>query len=552
MKTPVWLTAFCCLLAALCTGTTGTAAELPLAKPALERAPTGVEPVGQGLAAARLASLQHDSLSRLTALGEANGQVFGAGSGVVAAIGDAGLDASTTIPVPAKRASGLSAFTPGQLIVGDAADSSIFAVDIAAKQATKLFTLKELNARGIRAATVLQDGELAGLAFDGKFIYAGVKAGYSSSIFKIDPSTKTVVGHGWAPGPNPSAMQFYKGSLFVLEADRQAIRRLDSNLQLSLQQVDVPVQDGRGLVMSDQGAKVLSPGRKSIENIKFDTGIMVQSRLIKDLVSSKVSAGAITAIMAPQKYAVLICGDVAESGFDEFWNDTVWLYKTLRQKGYTKERIYVLYGNGTDYASANPTYQMPGETVTDFSATAANVSMVFDGLKNGDAAHGIAQMKDNDTLFVWTFDHGSGGPTNSSLCLVGADMTDTDFAAKLNAVAYEKRAVFMQQCRSGGFIDNLSNPKTFISTACRGSENAHEADTEKEIVGGKTYHHGEYNYYLISAFSGATPTGSAVNAKGADGKCSAFEAHQWVATHENMPEVPQYNNQAIGDNFFLD
>jgi hypothetical protein len=513
---------------------------------AAEVRPTMNKTAGQRIAinvqAARVAGITHDSLATLTALGKVGSQTFGAGAGKVGIIGDAGLVASSVFSVPISKATGLSAFTPGKLVLGDKSNNSVFVVDIASKQANKLFALNELNASGIQAASVLQNGELGGLAFDGKFIYAGVGAGYSSSIFKIDPSTKTVVAHSWAPGPNPSAMEFFKGNLFVLEANRQSVRRLDSQLRLSHARTDIEVQDGKGLIVSDEGVSILSPSKRSIERLRLDTSKLIRASTQIAMVNPAVIQAIIQAMAAPQKYAVLICGDVAESGFDEFWGDTVWMYKMLRAKGYSKENIYVCYGNGADYACPNPTYQMPGETVTDFAATPAWVDVVFNGLKNGDAARGIKKMKDNDSLFVWTFDHGGGGPTNSYLCLMGGSMTDTHFASKLNAVAYDKRMIFMQQCRSGGFIDNLANSKTFISTACRGDQNAQEADTEKEYWGGKWYHHGEYNYYIIGAFDGKYPNGTAVNAdSNGNGKVSCIEAHNWDVTHENKAEVPQVN-----------
>lgn len=70
----------------------------------------------------------------------------------------------------------------------------------------------------------------------------------------------------------------------------------------------------------------------------------------------------------------------------------------------------------------------------------------------------------------------------------------------------------MQQCHSGGFIDNLRNSKTFISTACRADQGAQPADTENEQYNGNWYSHGEYNYYIISAIAKANPLGGAVNA----------------------------------------
>jgi len=263
----------------------------------------------------------------------------------------------------------------------------------------------------------------------------------------------------------------------------------------------------------------------------------------------------VSILLPPQKYALLITGDVAESGYNEFWNDTVWMYKTLRNAGYSAENIYVLYGAGSDYPTANPNYKMPGESkITDFPATLQWVNKVLDGMKNGDAALGIRKMRPSDTLFVWTFDHGGGGPTNSYLCLMyGGWISDSQFAAKLNALPYASRTIYMQQCRSGGFIDDLKNSKTFISTACRGGENAHRADTENENVCGIWYCHGEYNYYVISALAGKTATGGACNAdSNGSGKVSSLEAHNWMSSHENQPEIPQMDNMGgVGGSFFI-
>jgi hypothetical protein len=134
---------------------------------------------------------------------------------------------------------------------------------------------------------------------------------------------------------------------------------------------------------------------------------------------------------------------------------------------------------------------------------------------------------------------------------MGDDISDTSFAAKLNAVPYGKRAIYMQQCRSGGFVDNLTAAKSFISTACRSDQNASATDTENEQYGGKTYWHGEYNYHLISAVSGTTPGGTAVNADAdGSGKVSALEVHQWIVSHDSKPEAPQLNDMgAVGSTY---
>lgn len=250
------------------------------------------------------------------------------------------------------------------------------------------------------------------------------------------------------------------------------------------------------------------------------------------------------------KYAVLISGDLAETGYDEFWNDVVLMREALLQNGFLDDHIFVLYGNGTDYFSAsrpNPRYR-PSPSITDHSADTANVTAVFNGLANGTG--GFPQMTDEDLLFIWTFDHGCGRPcipgtVHSTLGLMDGDMQDTTFAGLVNPIPHAHRAICMQQCHSGGFIDDLRSDKTVIITACAEDEHAHRADSpaENEVVDGVTYHHGEFNYYLLATLTGQTVTGTPVNADAdGDGYVMMREVFDYVQAHESRPETPQYDD----------
>ena len=101
----------------------------------------------------------------------------------------------------------------------------------------------------------------------------------------------------------------------------------------------------------------------------------------------------------------------------------------------------------------------------------------------------------------------------------------------------------MQQCFSGGFIDDLTiephDAKTCIYTASRGDESAWRADdadphpdaVENETCPecGTTVHHGEFNYYFMSAHQCASSLGTPVNAhlEPPDGEISSYEAGEW-------------------------
>jgi hypothetical protein len=330
----------------------------------------------------------------------------------------------------------------------------------------------------------------------------------------------------------------------VLNGKGRQVRSFAPDLKPNYKWLDVPVQNPKGLVIEDNSIRVVSGATRKVSAVQANIGTISQaSRMVVNTNIARIDIGSIV-VTTPKKYAVLICGDVAESGegFNCFWNDTYWMYQTLQAKGFSKANIYVLYGNGNDWACANPRYKPPaGEKVTDFPATMGWVTKVFDGLKNGDATNGIAKMKSNDTLFVWTFDHGAGG-NPAYLCLMDGWYKDIDFAAKLNLIPCAKRYVFMQQCRSGGFIDDLTSTKTFISAACKSTENAYVGN-ESEVYSGVRYYHGEYNYHIIGSLWGATPSGAAINAdSNGNAKVSVREMHNWESGHEDSSETPQFND----------
>lgn len=499
--------------------------------------------VGPG-ARAPLGAVVRTASADLQTLCKAGGKLYGAGQGHISLLNEDG-SVQARLPSPVQSVAGISAFQAGKLVLGDKANKGVLVYDLESKRATPLFRLSEISRQGFAAGSVLDTGELASVASDGKNIFLGLKAGFSSSIFVIDPSGKRILAHGWAPGDDPSAMAFEKGRLFVLDGKGRQLRSFGPDLKPNYRWQNVPVQNPLGVVIEENDARVIGGSARNLATARVNYSTITRASQL--ILQTAVTPIDITSIVAsiPRKYAVLICGDVAESGaaFNCFWNDTYWMYQALQAKGFSKANIYVLYGNGNDWACPNPRYKPPaGEKVTDFPATMSWVTKVLDGLKNGDAANGIAKMDDNDTLFVWTFDHGAGG-SPAYLCLMDGWYKDSDFATKLNAIPCAKRYVFMQQCRSGGFIDNLTSTKTFISTACKSTENAYVGN-EYEVYSGVTYTHGEYNYHIISALWGATPTGAPINAdSNGNGKVSVREMHNWEVGHEDSTgETPQVDD----------
>lgn len=492
----------------------------------------------------------------LTAFADLNGQMFGAGANAIVQFDEGGKSVrtfQTNIARPSISPHGASA-----LLVGDLGGKTLSTLDLKTGALTPLLKLNEVReaAREAPGAHLLQDGALASVASDGKQVFVAVEAGFSSAVFKIDPATKQVVARGWAAAPDPHAMAFQNGALFVLTGNGTQVRRFTEKLQRSLETIELPTPGAKGIGI--RAGEILSLAKGQVQKVAVpsaELSIQGVTRKLDQtvLAPAKFRAQKLWPLNLAKKVAVLICGDLAENFWGEcFWNDTVWMYKTLLANGYREQDIFVLYGNGADYISANPAYRH-GSRVTDWAATIPNVNMVFDGLKNGDAGRGIPKLDSNDTLFVWTFDHGGRSGSESTLCLRDGQMLASAFAAKANAVAYGKRAFFMQQCFSGGFIDPLKNAKTYISTACTAAQTAQPADTENEMVGGRTYSHGEYNYWITSALNRLTPTGAAVNADAnADAWISMAEMHAWEAGHESRAETPQSNDMGgVGGTFRL-
>lgn len=509
-------------------------------------------------ASAQLRTIKQVELAQgpaLSAFADHQGQMFGAGANTVVQFDEAGKSVrsfATTIARPSIAAHG-----PGGLLVADLGAKSLHTLDLKTGALSPLLKLGDVqdSSTEVPGGHLLRDGALASVASDGKQVFVGVQAGFSSAVFRIDPVARRVVGRSWAGTSDAQAMAWHGGILYQLSGKGTEVRRFNDQLQRS-QEVQV-LPGGGALGIGVRAGELLTLAKGQVQKLALspnDQSPQALSRTLDRLLPVPFKARPwIWPINLAKKVAVLICGDLAQNFAGEcFWNDTVWMYKTLLANGYREQDIFVLYGDGADYASANPKYTHPTR-VTDFAATIPNVNMIFDGLKNGDAARGIPKLDSNDTLFVWTFDHGGRSGTTSTLCLRDGSMLATSFAAKANAVTYGKRAFFMQQCFSGGFIDPLKNAKTYISTASSATETAHPADTENESYGGRSYSHGEYNYYITCALNRLAPSGAAVNADAnADAWISMAEMHAWYVSHENRSETPQANDMGgIGGTFRL-
>lgn len=255
-------------------------------------------------------------------------------------------------------------------------------------------------------------------------------------------------------------------------------------------------------------------------------------------------------------YAVIIEGDVpAGASYSEFWSDPVRMFRMLLEYGYEEDHIHVLYGEGFDEDEFACEYYR--ERMVDFPAYQQDVRDLFTWMRDGNSTHGIDEVTSDDFIFLFTFDHGSGNASfESNLCLMDGCMPDTEFASYFDQIAYKHRAVDMQQCNSGGFIDNLENTTTVISTAAKCDESAYQADERDDCGGGVDVKYGEWNYWWIAAMQsqkpwpGFEPVDADTND---DGKISFLEAHNYALANDDRSEHPQWSDPGgIGDDLSLD
>jgi len=250
-------------------------------------------------------------------------------------------------------------------------------------------------------------------------------------------------------------------------------------------------------------------------------------------------------------YAVILSG-----GFDpinnhvRYWGDAAFIYSTLTKKyGYPKGNIYALVSDGLDPAvdnsiGADSPKDLDGDGFFDTfgSATAANISNLFLNLQ--------ASLKTTDQLFVFLTDHGSpttgGGEWEVELNLWNLEvLKDSD----LKALTVKIRCpVFfaMEQCYSGGFVDDLAQFNRAVATAARHDESSYAGDTYPEFD--------QWAYHFTAALRGFYPQTNApwLDAEACDGDLnedgyvSFQEAAEYARIHKYASDHPTYGENPPG------
>jgi len=110
-----------------------------------------------------------------------------------------------------------------------------------------------------------------------------------------------------------------------------------------------------------------------------------------------------------------------------------------------------------------------------------------------------------------------------TLWLMDRPIIDYEFSSLLDSISCNRRIFWMQQCHSGGFINELEGDNSIIITACKYNQGAFGADdydfamqpllseepidfdnwvpaieNECDTVTNKTYYHGEFNFHIMN------------------------------------------------------
>ncbi len=275
-----------------------------------------------------------------------------------------------------------------------------------------------------------------------------------------------------------------------------------------------------------------------------------------------------TSANAEHMYAWIISG-----GFDNYNNhiryygDVQFIYNVLAHDYLLPDdHIVVCFADGLNPApdqsgglNSNPDFDDDGDSDIIYDATSAGITSGFNDI--------YAMVGSSDHLFIFTTDHGGPGkggtdtPPEVILNLWNGTLDDDTFKGYIDSISSASTHVIMEQCYSGGFLEEVVNtgatqPRTFASAA-----NA----TESSWAGATFPEYDEYCYYWTGAMHGSIPPTTSVSGgnlpgnpdQNSDGKVSFWEAYDrakaWDSYAVSGQEHPLWDDTPnnCGDTYYL-
>ncbi|NOQ21384.1 MAG: T9SS type A sorting domain-containing protein [Candidatus Aegiribacteria sp.] len=280
---------------------------------------------------------------------------------------------------------------------------------------------------------------------------------------------------------------------------------------------------------------------------------------------------------AEHMYALIISGGcMFAANYPRYYGDVQFIYNVLAHDYLLPDdHIIVCFADGLNPAidqpneiNSNPDFDDDGDSDIIYAATAAGVDSGFKDIASIVGA--------DDHLFIFTTDHGAnyaGGNSRSTpevwlnlwygfLSLDNDEyLDDDDYQTYLEAITFASCHVVMEQCYSGGFLE-----ETIAGTTGKSSSFASAASATEESWAGATYpEYDEYVYYWTGAMHGSTPSATSVPGGAlpgnpdlnGDGKVSFWEAFDrakaWDTYAQSGQEHPQWDDDPdlCGEMYYL-
>ncbi|MCD4663836.1 MAG: T9SS type A sorting domain-containing protein, partial [Bacteroidales bacterium] len=211
------------------------------------------------------------------------------------------------------------------------------------------------------------------------------------------------------------------------------------------------------------------------------------------------------------------------------WYDVSMIYNTLIETyGYKKENIFVHFADNDTVFEWFGGIALPDDLDggdesddVDYTAFFSRIDTTFknlSGLWDNDPA--IPELGPDDQLSIHFVGHGNSSDTANKISYLGlmdGHLYDTTFARYLKDINCAQMILTMQNCFSGGFIDDVTdyinyNVKCKNRVLLTSEDYNHTAKVEQHILGkmfypngGHSYVYGEFDFYLFSALRGWYP-----------------------------------------------
>jgi len=260
---------------------------------------------------------------------------------------------------------------------------------------------------------------------------------------------------------------------------------------------------------------------------------------------------------AGENYALLMSGGAnAGNNHIRYWNDMAYIYYTLiNVYSFDEDNIFVLMSDGDNSGNdrsdgTNSPTDLDGDGDQDYTDPCTHDKVI-------EYMNDLATtLTSQDSLFIFTTDHGGGstsGGNDSYLNLWNnQQLRDDEFADELDDISFAQCIITMEQCFSGGFVDDVNAiDNVVISTAANANEYSYAM--------APAYVYDTYAYFWTAAVAGNLPGwphdmgGTAVDADtDNDGIVTAREAFVYAEAEDFSNEHPQYLDVSnIGESISL-